>query len=292
MKAPPSTPKRVDPLDWMGQPGVAEDLAKSIAQELKHRKRRRIGGTGIALLLLSLLVWRPWVAEPLAPATTAFVRLPATQTLADGSTVQLNDGARILTAFTGTVRRVELLSGEAHFQVTKDPSKPFIVVVDDVEVRAVGTAFSVTRNATKVEVLVTEGTVAVDRPSESISSSAPTSETIATLGVGGRAVVNLASAETTAPHVEALPLPAVQERLSWRMPRLEFTETPLNEAIPMINMHSPVKLILKDSSLGSLKISGVIRADNIDLLRDLLSDTHGIQSEYRTNSEVVLTRSR
>jgi transmembrane sensor len=45
--------------------------------------------------------------------------------------------------------------------VTKDPVRPFIVMAAGVAVRAVGTAFNVKLDSTAVEVLVTEGMVAV-----------------------------------------------------------------------------------------------------------------------------------
>jgi transmembrane sensor len=60
---------------------------------------------------------------------------------------------------------VVLERGEAHFQVAKNPARPFVVVARGVEIRAVGTAFSVGLESTRVEVLVTEGQVAVETAS-------------------------------------------------------------------------------------------------------------------------------
>ncbi len=57
----------------------------------------------------------------------------------------------------GNDRRVTLLKGEAFFQVTPDPSRPFRVVAGDVETRVVGTSFNVRRDAEGVAVSVEEG---------------------------------------------------------------------------------------------------------------------------------------
>ncbi len=48
--------------------------------------------------------------------------------------------------------------------------------------------------------------------------------------------------------------------------------------------------MLADESLGDVRLSGILRADNIDALRELLAEVHGIRSEYRAGGEIVLER--
>lgn len=64
--------------------------------------------------------------------------------LADGTQVWLNAASSLHfpTAFAGTERRVEI-TGEAYFDVVKDPSRPFIVRVNGAEVQVLGTQFNV-----------------------------------------------------------------------------------------------------------------------------------------------------
>jgi ferric-dicitrate binding protein FerR (iron transport regulator) len=83
-------------------------------------------------------------------------------TLADGSQVWLNAASsiRFPASFTGKERRVEI-TGEAYFEVAKDPSMPFIVSVDDVEVQVLGTHFNVMayKDEPKLETTLLEGSV-------------------------------------------------------------------------------------------------------------------------------------
>jgi transmembrane sensor len=44
--------------------------------------------------------------------------------LPDGSSVQLNTQSAVVVSLTGTERRVQLVRGEAHFQVAKNPIRP------------------------------------------------------------------------------------------------------------------------------------------------------------------------
>jgi len=64
--------------------------------------------------------------------------------LSDGSNVWLNaaSSVRYPTVFSGNQRVVEI-TGEAYFEVKKDPDMPFIVKVNGAEVRVLGTDFNV-----------------------------------------------------------------------------------------------------------------------------------------------------
>jgi len=65
--------------------------------------------------------------------------------LPDGSQVWLNNvsSLRYPTSFQGKNRTVELTTGEAYFEITKDPARPFIVKVKGEDVEVLGTSFNV-----------------------------------------------------------------------------------------------------------------------------------------------------
>ncbi len=65
-------------------------------------------------------------------------------TLPDGTHVWLNAASSITypTAFTGNTRAVSI-TGEAYFEVTKNKEKPFIVKLNDQEIKVLGTHFNV-----------------------------------------------------------------------------------------------------------------------------------------------------
>lgn len=64
--------------------------------------------------------------------------------LPDGSVVWLNSGSRLSypANFSDSLREVEL-EGEAHFDVTKDAERPFIVHTRDINIKVLGTVFNV-----------------------------------------------------------------------------------------------------------------------------------------------------
>ena len=85
--------------------------------------------------------------------------------LADGTIVWLNSDSHIRypVTFSGNTRQVEL-EGEAYFEVAKDVEKPFIVRMNEYNVRVTGTQFNV-RNYSNESLATTlvEGGVQIER---------------------------------------------------------------------------------------------------------------------------------
>lgn len=294
------------PLDWAVESGGADDIWRQT--NLKLRRRRRLGvavGSLLGLCLVAVGVWH-WsdrgreaelAARSEKPASLARVLMPRTQHLPDGSTVEFNQDAQVKVAFDDRWRRVVLVQGEAHFQVAKNPARPFVVQVGSVEMRAVGTAFSVQLARGQVELLVSEGTVAVETTATRVENATATQverppESLALVGAGRRLVVDPRpiSAPQVPLEVVAVSPSELEARLAWRAPRLEFSRTPLSEALPLINQYSRVRVHLGDPALAQVRLSGILRADNIDTLLRLLEEEHGLVAQPQGVDEVVLTK--
>ncbi len=207
--------------------------------------------------------------------------------LPDGSEAELSSEARIDPSFSDEVRQVTLLAGDAHFHVRVDATRPFVVVADGVRVRAVGTAFAVGVALSEVQVVVTSGAVSVGESGDLAPSAAEADDAATLLGAGQALVV---SADASKPKMPiTLDEVELARRLAWRVPRLEFTDTSLRDALTLFNQRNDVRLELADSSLEKLRISGVFRADNSEGFAELLERPFPLTAE-RVGSEIVLRR--
>jgi transmembrane sensor len=90
------------------------------------------------------------------------------------------------------------------------------------------------------------------------------------------------------PEILPLGVPALQARLDWRAPTVEFSATPLSEVVTVVNRHARQPLVLAEPALGRLRISGFMRADNTTALLRLIELELGLVAEPRADGTTLL----
>lgn len=281
-------------LEWVLSECAADEVVARMAAQRRARRRRQVAAFGsVAVLAAGLFVALPRrgadAAQQLARAPeTSAVRVlePSRERLADGSVVESATPAAIAVDLSGRQRRVELRSGRAHFAVAKDPTRPFVVSAAGIEVRAVGTGFAVSHVEGGVEVIVTEGTVAVGRP-----------ETVPILAVAGQRVRVPAGAREDAVLgvAEDIARDEQARSLGWRIPQLRFSAAPLGDVITAFNRFAEAHggpRLEADLAITTLKVSGALRADDFESLLVLLRNDFDVAAGPVTDGRVRLRPSR
>lgn len=220
--------------------------------------------------------------------------------LEDGSVLELNAGSLAEVRFSSNERRVRLVRGEGHFTVTPNPGRPFVVAAGGVAVRAVGTAFNVRVQREIVEVVVTEGRVAVTPPG-ALAPPRPAAERengggervgfadAAPLVVAGqRARVPLADPGSRGVEIADVTADDLGRLLAWQPQLLEFTKVPLARVLEEFNRRNRVQLVLADAELATVPIVASFRSDNVDGFIRLLEVTLDLRAEQRGTHEIVL----
>lgn len=293
--------KRVDALAQWRPEFTTYPNPDLLAPPVRPRLRRSLTlslALGVAAALVVVFFAFDPEDSPRSPAAE-LVQMPSAAEdrlmLEDGSVVELNRGAHVTVQFTSGERRVRLDRGEAHFAVTKDTSRPFIVTAHGIDVRAVGTAFNVRMDAAALEVLVTEGRVRVDGAHPAASSRGSRKDRLAEaplvplLQARQRAVVSLLDRPEPA-QIATLTPGEIERVLAWQHRLLDFTAASLTEIVAEFNRRNVVQLVLVDSDLGRVRLSGSFRSDNIDGFVNLLEAGFGVKAERRGESEVRLRK--
>jgi transmembrane sensor len=191
-------------------------------------------------------------------------------TLRDGSVVELNVRSRVSVRFTKQEREVDLIEGQAQFQVQKDPTRAFVVHSGATLVRVVGTEFDVYRKKTDTTVSVLEGRVAVAR----LNLVAP----LESVAAGEQVIVP----ESGAPATQPQPADAATVR-AWTQHRLVFRSTPLAEVIEEFNRYNVRQMVLRDPDLGGILISGVFSSTQPAALLRFLGEQPGVTIDESTD---------
>ena len=180
---------------------------------------------------------------------------PRLNRLTDGSELYLigkNSAAGV--RMTPTARVVKLDRGEIAVQVKHDDERPFLVEAGSMVVHATGTFFSVrlpdVSNANHAEVRVQDGTVQIDP----VGTTSPRTLSPRTriVGPGQVALVPEGGADV---QVQNMDPREINSGFAWRMGRLNLHGT-LLEAVVKFNEHNERKLIIDDSSIEDVNVTG------------------------------------
>jgi len=200
------------------------------------------------------------------------------EVLPDRSIVDVNTQSEIRVAFTSTERRVELVRGEAFFDVAKDPARPFVVATDLATAKAIGTRFSVYRAQSATIVTVAEGRVLVrDRHAVAGESKGITDPEDAVEVIPGN------QAEAQSGHHVRMRRANVTSTFAWREHRLVFDGEPLATVVEEFNRYNSPPLVITDPHLREQHISGVFGANDPGSLLDFLVKVDHIAVTRDTN---------
>lgn len=257
------------------------DIAALTAETLVKVNRPRVNGIawpqlrtlgvvgGLVLVLVSSLMWM--TGPPRAFSTS--IGEVRTVELNDGTRVTLDTGTQINVRMTGDRRMIELIAGQALFDVAADARRPFIVSAGDTQVTAVGTRFNVRRQGSGARVLLVEGEILVrDARSSEVTDSLAPGQQIATTA--------------TAPIVTTTD---IESATSWVTGRLHFERLPLAEAIAEVNRYTTKPIALEASEFGDIRVSGVFDAGDVTGFVAALTDLYPITSRQERD-RIVLTR--
>jgi transmembrane sensor len=198
--------------------------------------------------------------------------------MTDGSLVTLNTDSVVRIVVSKTERKVDLQRGEAFFKVAKDPSRPFIVTVGEQRVIAVGTQFSVRREATDAQIVVTEGKVRIE-----------TGELTPLIPAASVSAGSVAHASRAGTSIQNRPLAQAEELISWRSGILVLHDMTLAEAAAEFNRYNARKIVIRDPLVGAMHISGSFRATNAEAFVRLLERGYPLHADTE-DAGIILTQ--
>ena len=211
--------------------------------------------------------------------------------LADGSTVSLNTNTIVETNIGRRSRDIYLRKGEAHFEVARDSSRPFLVHAGDAVVQAIGTEFEVRVRADQhVDVLVTEGRVEVRPDAAAPEPQALDAGREPTAVVTVRAVSAGQALSTATTNYAVTPVSPEQlsSELAWREGAVVFDSEPLSEAIAEIQRYTDARIVISDPDIATLPVGGRFKTDDLQGFLDGLQAALPITIRRTANGMVYV----
>ncbi|MDP1873379.1 FecR domain-containing protein [Phenylobacterium sp.] len=195
--------------------------------------------------------------------------------LADGTQMILNTESALKVQITTRRRQIEVLQGEAWFDVAHDPQRPFIVQAGGARFQALGTAFSVRQLGGRTDLQVTEGVVEASRSDGGQRADV-------------RAGHRLSVTDTDQAFVVRPDPAAIRRSLAWRQGELVLDGETLSEAAAEFNRYNSLKIVVEDPELGGEQLVGLFRTGDPESF--VTSVTTLLGAEVRREGEVLRLR--
>lgn len=219
--------------------------------------------------------------------------------LPDGSTVWLNAGSKLDYSKIGETGNREIyLSGEAFFDVVKNPKRPFIIHTSSIDVKVLGTKFNVKAypEDKTVETSLVQGSVEVfvkSRPGEKYLLKP--NQKLVLLNTADAASTELETAEVR-PKLN-LPIIAIKRltyketdtvavETSWTQNKLVFIDEPFSDVAQKMERWYDVEIIFRNKKLEEELLTGDFRKETLNQALEALRFTTGFK--YRIEEKTVL----
>ncbi len=248
------------PGQWRSAPFFERRPASKVGSAMKASAPKIAAAAALLVAGAGFYILSHYAGETYATPVGGVASIP----LKDGSSMTLNTASTVRVSLSAKERRVQLESGEAFFDVAKDPVRPFVVEAGNRRVVAVGTRFSVRRDGEELHVVVTDGKVRVEPE---------------TVGEGAHLLTagSVVRTERGSLLVRTKSLRDAEDALSWRNGYLVFEETSLADAVAEVNRYISQRIVIDDPELAALRVNGKVRATHAEDIVELLRNGFGVQ---------------
>lgn len=194
-----------------------------------------------------------------------------TDTLPDASVVTLNKHSTLIypKKFKGKTRTVSL-KGEAFFSITPNKAQPFIIVVNEIKVKVIGTSFNIRETDSTTEIIVETGIVQVTKNKETIE-----------LNPGEK--ISVAKQSSHLAKEKAL------DKLYnyYRSKEFVCDNTPLWKLVEVLNEAYDTKIIIRNKHLKDLLLTTTFYNEPLDKILLIIAETLNI-TVTKEGSAIIL----
>ena len=192
--------------------------------------------------------------------------------LPDRSRMELNTDTEVRVEYRSNARCIEITRGEATFAVVHDTQRPFEVRASHGTTRALGTEFNILAQPASTTVAVLSGKVEVIPVIDETALA--------------QSITLVRGTQVTRSNSGFSPVaPADLNRiLAWHSGRVAFTDVDLTQALVEFNRYTATPIVLGDSSLARLRVSGTFRIGETDALLKALEQAFGISAERQAEA--------
>lgn len=206
--------------------------------------------------------------------------------LPDGSAIKLAPRSKIsYPAQFDKTKRVVILSGEATFDIAKDPTRPFLVMANEVTTKVLGTRFHVNAYENRKDIVVTveEGKVSVFKNVQTTTNHNALTGVV--LLPNQQVIFDRKTNQYDKKLIQAPTILNTSNPLTF-----VFEETPLKTVIKKIEMAYGVEIVYDETVLSDCQITGSFDTESLFQKLDIITKSIGGSYEVVEGKVVINSR--
>ncbi|MCG8319845.1 MAG: FecR domain-containing protein [Cytophagales bacterium] len=303
-------------LGLSGKEVIKDDIYEGVKRKIAEKTIKRIDtgkphlaplvkiAASISLVLVAISAYFLWQATSREDTIALLEKntqrgQKSTIVLDDGTRIMLNSDSKLIYPehFEKDTREVAL-EGEAFFEVTRNPEKPFIIRSGDLTTTVLGTSFNIKAfDNEDIAVTVATGKVKVSTHDKPVHSPLergqggvpnhkplhpPADVSAVVLTKAEQAIYNITTTNFIKKEVQ------LAQHLGWKDGIIEFDQTTLEEAIPILERWYNIDLILNNASLGNCRFSARYKDESLNNILKSFQYILDVSYRFENNQQIIL----
>ena len=244
--------------------------------------------SGMTLLVAISAILFNVVKEPPLPWESYATSLAEVKklTLEDGSIITLGGKTKINYRLGKKTREIQLIQGQAFFDVASEKARPFFVFSNKLTTRVVGTQFDVRNDVNQSTVTVLEGEVQVTIADPNVDHGSLTDNkqpvVAESLVAGDKLTFNNHNGISQRSHSDT------SEIAQWRNNRLVYKNESLLSVVTDLNRYYKGRISVKDKQLGETLVTLAFNVDQLNVVLESLEESLPLKLVSIGENEILL----
>lgn len=251
---------------------INEPKQEAVVKMMRPTNWWRIAALFIVVIGAGYFGYKLFADKPIRNIEVASHASTLIDTLPDGSVVTLNKNSSLdyPSKFKGDTRTIAL-KGEAFFNVAPNKQKPFIIHVNDVTIKVVGTSFNVRSVNGITEVIVETGVVQVSRRNKMVEL---------------KAKEKLKITQQDSALVKGIE----EEKLYnyYRSKQFVCDGTPLWKLVEILNEAYDTTIVIENPKLRNYPLNTTFNNESLDRILEIVTETFGDIKSFKEKDRIIL----
>lgn len=256
------------------------ELENEVLEEIKNSKKSKslkyigIAASFIIVLFIGLFQSYNYFVPSFEHTLISQVKPINNYKLPDGSDISIDAKSKLNIQIYKNQRHVNLLEGQALFDIAKDKNRPFIIDTKQTQIEVLGTKFEINTNKNQIDIKVIEGKVKVSY----INPLSNNTKVLSLLTKGEQLSLNKYG------KVLNFSKTSIENIALWQKNKINFDNHSIKNAVEEFSKYIEKEIIINNKDIALLPITGTFYLDKSQKFFEAITLIYPISIKTKNNT--------